>query len=56
MPAELRVGAVYQQESATDAQDLFKITSLAKGDVTTREWTPLEPGLVTKKVYRPGSG
>ncbi len=56
MPADPRVGVVYQQESATDAQDLFKITSLAKGEVTTREWTPLEPGLVTRKVFRPGVG
>ena len=24
--------------------------------VTTREWTPLEPGLVTKKVYESGTG
>ena len=56
MPAEPTVGAVYQQESAVDAQDLFRITSVNGDTVTTREWTPLEPGLVTKKVYESGTG
>ena len=56
MPAEPTVGAAYQQESAVDAQDLFRITSVAGDTVTTREWTPLEPGLVTKKVYESGTG
>jgi hypothetical protein len=56
MPAEPTVGAAYQQESAVDAQDLFRITSATGDTVTTREWTPLEPGLVTKKVYESGTG
>jgi len=56
MPAEPTVGASYQQESAVDAQDLFSITSVEGDTVTTREWTPLEPGLATKKVYRSGTG
>jgi hypothetical protein len=56
MPAQPAVGAVYRQKSAVDAQDLFRITSVDGDSVTTREWTPLEPGLVTKKVYRPGLG
>lgn len=56
MPAQPTVGAAYRQESAVDAQDLFRITSVDGVSVTTREWTPLEPGLVTKKVYAPGIG
>ena len=56
MPAEPAAGAAYQQESAVDAQDLFRITSVTGDMVTTREWTPLEPGLVTKKVYESGTG
>ena len=56
MPAEPTAGAAYQQESAVDAQDLFRITSVTGDTVTTREWTPLEPGLVTKKVYESGTG
>jgi len=56
MPAEPTVGAAYQQESAVDAQDLFRITSVDGETVTTREWTPLEPGLVTMKVYESGTG
>jgi hypothetical protein len=56
MPAVPTVGAIYQQESAVDAQDMFKITAVDDDSVTTREWTPLEPGLVTKKVYETGVG
>ena len=56
MPAVPTAGAAYQQESAVDAQDLFRITSVTGDLVTTREWTPLEPGLVTKKVYEAGTG
>lgn len=56
MPAQPTVGAAYRQESAVDAQDLFRITSVDGDSVTTREWTPLEPGLVTKKVYESGIG
>jgi hypothetical protein len=56
MPAEPTVGAAYQQESAVDAKDLFRITSVDGDTVTTREWTPLEPGLVTKKIYESGTG
>jgi hypothetical protein len=56
MPATPTVGATYQQESAVDAKDLFRITSVDADTLTTREWTPLEPGLVTKKVYESGTG
>jgi hypothetical protein len=56
MPATPTVGATYQQESAVDAKDLFRITSVDGDTLTTREWTPLEPGLVTKKVYASGTG
>ena len=56
MPAEPTVGAAYQQEAAVDAKDLFRITSVDGDNMTTREWTPLEPGLVTMKIYESGTG
>jgi hypothetical protein len=56
MPADPRVGQVLQQEMASDAQDLFRITAVDDDGLTTREWTPLEPGLVTKKIYEAGVG
>jgi hypothetical protein len=56
MPAVPQVGDVYPQESATDAQDLFRITDVSADGITTHEWTPLEPGLVTRKVYETGTG
>jgi hypothetical protein len=56
MPAVPTVGAVYQQESATDAQDFFRITAIEGDTVVTREYTPLEPGLITKKVYETDVG
>ena len=66
MPRKPRVGAVYQQEVAAGAQDLFKVLSLdAKVTVPygtftnamkTKEWTPLEPGVVGRKYYAPRVG
>ncbi len=52
MPAHPRVGAVYQQEVAADAQDMFRVVGVTERSLTTREWTPLEPGLVTGKVFQ----
>lgn len=52
MPAHPSVGAVYQQEVAADAQDMFRIVGVTERSLTTREWTPLEPGLVTGKVFQ----
>jgi hypothetical protein len=56
MPAVPAVGQVFQQESAPDAQDLFRVTAVTTDTVTTREWTPLEPGVATEKVYAVGVG
>jgi hypothetical protein len=56
MPAVPAVGQVFQQESAPDAQDLFRVTAVSADTVTTREWTPLEPDVATKKVYEAGVG
>ena len=56
MPADPTAGDSYQQEAASDAQGLFKIISVEGDTVTTREWTPLEPGLVTRKAYEAGVG
>ena len=56
MPAQPKVGDVYQQEAAADAQDLFRITAIKGDQLTTSEWTPLERGLVTRKVYAAGTG
>ena len=55
MPAHPRKGQVFQQEHAKGvAEDYFRIVSVSRGGkstVTTREWTPLEPGVVERKTY-----
>lgn len=56
MPAKPRVGDVFQQEIAADAQDFFKITAVNEDRITTTEWTPLEPQVATKKVFARGVG
>ena len=59
--AEPRPGVCYQQESAEDAQDRAKVLRLnAKVSVEygnykkcleTKEWTPLDPGVIEQKYY-----
>jgi hypothetical protein len=38
------------------AEDHFQVTSLRGATLTTKEWTPLEPGVRDRKVYRRGTG
>jgi hypothetical protein len=57
MPAHPRVGASYRQEYYKGhAEDHFKIVALGGGSMTTHEWTPLEPGVLDRKVYVRGVG
>jgi hypothetical protein len=67
MPADPRVGQQLQQEHARGvAEDHFEILSTASrvtvplgrftGTILTKEWTPLEPGVVDHKSYERGIG
>jgi hypothetical protein len=67
MPARPRVGQRFQQEHAKDvAEDHFEILSLSARvavpfgrytrTVLTKEWTPLEPGVIDHKSYAQGIG
>jgi hypothetical protein len=57
MPAHPKVGQTFRQEYyAGHAEDRFRIVALTKARLTTREWTPLEPGVVGRKVYKRGVG
>ncbi|MEW6741869.1 MAG: hypothetical protein AB1486_03835 [Planctomycetota bacterium] len=67
MKAEPRVGESYRQEFyAGHAEDMASVVALdAKvkvsygtyaGCLQTKEWTPLEPGVVEYKYYAPGIG
>jgi hypothetical protein len=67
MPARPRVGETHRQEYLKGhAEDWFKVLSVnAKVNVPhgrytnalrTREWTPLEPGLIDNKYYAKGIG
>lgn len=60
MPANPRVGQTFEQEHAKGiAEDHFRIVAVSRGGkatVETREWTPLEPGVVDHKLYVKGIG
>ncbi len=67
MEAHPRVGDRYQQEFATGvAEDMAKVLSLHRSAcvsygcfhdlLLTKEWTPLEPGVVEHKYYAEGVG
>jgi hypothetical protein len=67
MPAHPRVGQTFRQEYyAGHAEDLFRIVSLratvrvpyvaSTHALQTREWTPLEPGVIDRKLYVRGTG
>jgi len=67
MPAQPVVGEEYRQEYYEgEAEDMAEVVSLdetesvAAGSFTgclkTKEWTPLEPGVVEFKYYAPGIG
>lgn len=67
MEANPKVGDTYQQEFAPGvAEDMAKVLKLNASAcvpyrcfdnlLLTREWTPLEPGVVDHKYYAPGVG
>jgi len=57
MPAHPRVGQSFAQEHAKGvAEDHFRIVSVGATRLETREWTPLEPGVLDRKVYARGTG
>jgi hypothetical protein len=67
MPAHPKVGQSFAQEHyAGHAEDHFRVVSLAapvsvpyttsKEALLTREWTPLEPGVIDHKLYVRGIG
>jgi hypothetical protein len=67
MPAHPRVGQTFRQEYYPGhAEDFFRIVSLratvrvpyvtSTHALQTREWTPLEPGVVDRKLYVRGIG
>ena len=67
MPAHPRVGQVFRQEYLKGhAEDRFRVLDLhasahtpavdSKSGLLTREWTPLEPGVVDHKLYVRGVG
>ncbi len=67
MPAHPKVGQTFRQEfSKGHAEDHFKILSKkarvqvpalsSKRALKTREWTPLEPSVISKKYYVRGIG
>jgi hypothetical protein len=67
MEAHPRVGDVYQQEFYPGhAEDMAEVLSLDasvtvpygswNNALQTKEWTPLEPGVVDNKYYAPGVG
>jgi hypothetical protein len=67
MPARPRVGQSFRQEYlAGHAEDHFLVLSVAasvhvpytssRRALLTKEWTPLEPGVIDHKVYLRGIG
>ena len=58
MSAHPKVGQSFQQEFAKgEAEDHFKVIAvLGANAVSTREWTPLEPGTLDSKTYVRGVG
>jgi hypothetical protein len=57
MPAHPRVGFEAAQEHFPGhAEDRFRVIRRDRRTVTTREWTPLEPGVVDHKRYVRGVG
>jgi len=57
MPARPKVGDTFQQEFYRGhAEDRFRILSRRDPFLKTREWTPLEPGVIDAKYYVRGVG
>ena len=57
MPAHPRVGQTGLQEFLKGhAEDHFKVLRRTRTTLLTKEWTPLEPGVIDHKFYRRGVG
>jgi len=57
MPAHPQVGQSFRQEHYKGhAEDHFRVLARTKSTLLTKEWTPLEPGVVDHKRYRRGVG
>jgi hypothetical protein len=57
MPARPRVGQTGLQEFLKGhAEDHFKVLRRTRTTLLTKEWTPLEPGVIDHKHYRRGVG
>jgi hypothetical protein len=57
MPAHPRVGQTGLQEFLKGhAEDHFKVLRRTRTTLLTKEWTPLEPGVIDHKLYRRGVG
>jgi hypothetical protein len=57
MPADPRPGQSGRQEYLKgQAEDHFKVLRRTRNTVLTKEWTPLEPGVIDHKHYRRGVG
>jgi hypothetical protein len=57
MPAHPRVGQSFRQEYLRgSAEDHFSVLTVGARTLVTKEWTPLEPGVIDHKTYRRGVG
>ena len=57
MFAHPKVGQHAQQEFYTGhAEDHFQVVAVRKTTLLTKEWTPLEPGVIDHKLYKRGVG
>jgi hypothetical protein len=57
MPGNPRPGQTGRQEFLKGhAEDHFKVLRRTRTTVLTKEWTPLEPGVIDHKYYRRGVG
>jgi hypothetical protein len=57
MFAKPKVGQVARQEFYKgQAEDRFRVLAVHKSTLLTKEWTPLEPGVIDHKLYKRGVG
>jgi hypothetical protein len=57
MKARPRIGDTYRQEYYKGhAEDVGRVLRVSRGTIETRDWSPLEPGVVEHKWYRRGVG
>jgi hypothetical protein len=57
MPAHPKIGQSYRQEFYEgQAEDHFQVLRVTERELLTKEWTPLEPGVIDHKRYVRGRG